>query len=61
MATMDIQTARNFENLIRAMNIPQNRRAANEVNMRWFLRNALVDNRDHPNLQTAMEIARQFA
>lgn len=61
MSVIDIRTAKRFERLTRDMSIPQNRRIPNEANLRWFLRNALVKNQDHSNLQHALEIARQFS
>jgi len=50
-----------FEDLVASMNIPDQRKAANSANARWFLRNAPILNRRHAALDEVLQVARQLA
>lgn len=57
---MEFDIKKRFITLIETMDIPELRREINEVNIRWFLRNALIRNMTHPNIKEAISIAKKL-
>lgn len=43
-----------FEAVVKDMNIPTNRKTANQQNALWFLREGVNLNRNHPQVLTAI-------
>ena len=50
-----------YEWLVATMNIPQQRKAFRQENLRWFLRNGAIMNMSHKNIHAACELARRLA
>jgi hypothetical protein len=49
-----------FSSLIKDMEIPIMRREVNQTNLRWFLRNGAIYNRNHKNFEQAVRLAQQL-
>ena len=49
-----------FEKIIQKMNVPRNRMTANSVNASWFIREGAVNNKEHPDILTAIFLARKI-
>jgi hypothetical protein len=47
-----------FQKLTKDLNIPDGRRAVNEQNLRWFLRNGAIQNMNHQNCYDAIDVAK---
>ena len=43
-----------FETVVKDMNIPNNRKVANQQNALWFIRQGVALNKDHPQVLTAI-------
>lgn len=43
-----------FEQVVREMNIPDNRKTANKPNALWFLQQGVALNKEHPKILTAI-------
>jgi len=46
--------------LTKTMDLPEMRRNITSANIRWFLRNAQIRNKNHSNIEVAMEIAKKL-
>lgn len=60
MAVISDKVTRKFLSLTRTMDLPAVRREPTPPNLRWFMRNALVKNRDHNYINDALEIAKKY-
>jgi len=49
-----------FEQAIKGMNIPEDRKQANAQSANWFLRQGVALNQGHPNIMTAIFHARHI-
>jgi hypothetical protein len=49
---------KDWNRLIKTMDIPELRRTITEANLMWFLRNAQIKNANHPNILMALDKAR---
>jgi hypothetical protein len=43
-----------YEKVVKDMNIPDNRKTANQKNALWFLRQGVAENRQHSQILTAI-------
>lgn len=59
MTTIDNQTKSKFRNLVKSMDIPDIRRDPTLANLRWFIRNAWIQNASHRDFDDALDIARK--
>lgn len=50
-----------FAKLIEGMDIPEIRKEPTSVNLKWFLRNAAIRNQEHPNIDKAINFAKENA
>lgn len=53
--------AAHFERIMKTMEVPSLRSTGTMVNARWFLRNGAIQNRRHPKLDDAIEVAKRLA
>lgn len=51
------QNEKDFRSLTFSMDIPKERRDPSQANLRWFLRNGFVVNQNHPNYDSAVDLA----
>lgn len=49
-----------FSTLTKSMNIPDERREVNQINLKWFLRNGAILNRNHINCDKAIRLAQKL-
>jgi len=54
------ETEAAWGDLIKGMDLPGERKTVKPENLRWFLRNAKVRNKAHPNIDRAMVKAKQL-
>lgn len=50
-----------FENNIKNLDVPEDKKKANPMNARWFIRSGYVMNRNHPLASVVLEAARKLA
>lgn len=56
--TEDKSLNADWKELVSDMKLPRHRKTRSPENLRWFLRNALVQNKKHRNLNRAIEVAK---
>ena len=60
MAVISEKVKKRFLSLTSTMDLPAIRREPTPPNLRWFMRNALIRNRDHKHVNDALAIAKKY-